>query len=251
MADYIEKPAKDDDVKPAKDLQVSRAMSPAVDAVPEEWIMSERGRAAVEMAVANRSSKYKLYATLPIICRGQACPYAEACFLLDRDMAPVNERCPIEIATAMDMFQSFCAELDVQEGQYVDLTLVRDLVDLEIQLSRADRLLAMESSVVQNVAVGVTDKGHVITRPEIHKVIDIKDKLLRRRMEILQLLSATRKDKANNDALKMDPSMWAAELMARKKALDEQHERAERELAIDVEAKTINTDDDARKSHRE
>ena len=214
------------------------------DIVPQEWRLSERGQAAVEMAAANRASRYKLYSTLPIICRGRACPYAESCFLIKSDMAPDGDRCPLEIAQAVDMFQSFCAELEVQEDCYVDLALVRDLVDIEVQLSRADRIMSSDGEVVQNVAVGVTNKGQIVTRPEIHKVIDIKDKLLRRRMEILQLLNATRKDKAADEAAsRMDPSMWVADLIERKKQIDAERETAERELTIDGTSRHIGEDE--------
>lgn len=228
-----------------KEIKKSESVQSLREAVPEEWVLSERGQTAVEMAMTSRNSKYKLYATLPIICRAAACPYAEACFLLDKGMAPEGDRCPLEIATAVDMFHAFCDELDVEEGQYVDLTLVRDLVDIEMQLSRADRVLVTEGEVIQNVAVGVTEKGQVITRPEVHKVLSIKDKLLRRRMEILQLLNATRKDKADNDSSRMDPSVWAAELMARKHALEMEQQKAEKELTIDVAARNVETVEDS------
>lgn len=187
-----------------------------IPAVPDAWQMSEKGRRAVEQAAERRALKHGFYAHIPIICRGERCPYRDTCFLIENDMAPEGERCPLEIAEVQDLFAAYVSQLNIDPENVVDLSLVKELVDLEVSIVRCDNKLASDGDFIQEVPVGVTPKGMVITKPELHLAVEYKDRLLERRHRILQLLNATRKDKvANKFTVEIDPSSRAAEIMAR------------------------------------
>lgn len=191
-----------------------------LDAIPKEWRLTEKGKKAVLSALQEREKKYKYLSSLPIICKGKRCAFGETCYLLKSGEAPEGERCPLEIAASVDLFYSLCKELDVKEEDFVDATLIKQLIDIEIQLLRADRLLASDGNVIQHSVVAVNEKGEPIWRPDVHKAIELKDRLMKRKHEVLTLLNATRKDKAEQKIASLDPSVLAAELVARKKALE-------------------------------
>ena len=186
--------------------------------------LSAKGRQALSVATAMRNTKHALYARAPMVCKGVDCPSYATCPLAQYDLTPEGERCPVEISALVDMFEKYCEELRVKEDDFVDMTLVRELVAIDVQLDRAADRLAAED-FIQEVNVGVTESGRAIKKPEIHKAFEVQEKLMKRRHEILQLLNSTRKDKAGSKVtLAVDPSVQAAQLIARKRALDAQKE---------------------------
>jgi hypothetical protein len=193
-----------DDLMPIKGAQM-----------PMEWQFSSKGREALQIATRMAAVKHGLYASIPMICKNHACPYAGTCPLVAIDMAPEKERCPLEVSKILKRFEQYSAELDIDEDNIVDMTLVKDLIDIDIQLIRADNKLAVDADFIQDVIITVTEHGDEITAPQIHKAVEYKDKLLKKRHDILQLLHSTRKDKAGDKlTIQLDPSTYAAQLMA-------------------------------------
>lgn len=193
------------------------SLVPARDTLPAEWKISDKGMAAVNLAARMASTKHGLYASIPMLCKAEACPYADVCPLVSIDMAPLGERCPLEIARILKKFDDYTEDLriDPTNGSVIDLTLVKDLIDLDIQIIRADNKLAIDGDFIQDVVVGISEAtGEAITTPAIHKAVEYKDKLLKKRHEVLRLLHSTRQDKAGDKlTVTLDPSTYAAQLM--------------------------------------
>lgn len=184
---------------------------------PTGWMKNPEAVEALNIARRLRKTTHGLYASVPIICKAEGCPYAESCELQQMGIAPYGEKCPIEIAAMEDLFSKYCKELGIDpmdETQTVDAMQVRDLVDTDIQILRCDHKLAIDADIIIENVIGVTEKKEPVTRKELHPVTEYKDKLINRRNKILQMLNATRKDKAGNVLqLKVDPSERAAEMM--------------------------------------
>lgn len=205
-----------------KDLPVIKSESiqsliPKQDAMPAEWKLSNTGMKAVNVAMAMAATKHGLYASIPMLCKADECPYAEVCPLITMDLAPKAERCPLEIARIIQKYEDYTRELhiDTEKGNIIDLTLIKDLIDLDIQITRADNKLAIDGDFIQDNVVGISEHtGEAITTPAIHKAVEYKDKLLKKRHDVLQLLHSTRKDKAGDKiTVTLDPSTYAARLM--------------------------------------
>lgn len=183
--------------------------------MPMEWQFSDKGNQALVIARQMANIKHGLYASIPMLCKGEACPYAGTCPLLAMNLAPEKERCPLEVSKIMKRFEQYSSELDIDEDNIVDMTLIKDLIDIDIQLIRADNKLAVDADFIQDVIITITEHGDEITQPQIHKAVDYKDKLLKKRHDILGLLHSTRKDKAGDKlTITLDPSTYAAQLMA-------------------------------------
>ena len=191
---------------------------------PAGWKTNEQGMEAVRIAQAMATSKSGLYANIPIVCKGSKCPYNETCSMvsvgIDVD-ALIGQRCPVEIAEIMQRFNWYIGHLGVESDNIVDLSMVKELVDIDIMLERASKRMAQEGDFIEMVAVGVSESGDPIRRPEIRKSVDFKERMQKRKNDLLTLLNSTRKDKAGSKlTIEMDPSTYAASLMEKKRQLD-------------------------------
>ena len=71
------------------------------------------------------------------------------------------------------------------------------------------------------VEVGTDAKGRAIRRPEVHGALLIKEKMQKRKNEILRLLNSTRQDQARMGMDLKDLSVIASKIMETAKKLDE------------------------------
>ncbi|OXB94782.1 hypothetical protein [Parageobacillus galactosidasius] len=183
------------------------------------WTRNPKAVEAIEIARRLRKTKHGLYASVPIICKGQGCPYAHSCPLVEMDKAPYGEKCPIEIAALEDLFHRYCEHFGIdpdnpKPSDTVDLMMIKDLVDADIALLRCDNKMAWDADYIIHNTVGMTEEGERITKQELHPLTEYKEKLIARKNKTFQLLNSTRKDK---EGMKLtvthDPSERAAEML--------------------------------------
>jgi hypothetical protein len=183
--------------------------------MPKAWKLSERGREAIQLAVGMSHTKHGLYASIPMLCKADACPYAAVCPLVEMQKAPEGERCPLEIAMILKKYDEYSDEFGIDESNVVDMSLVKDLIDYDIQLFRAENKIAVQGDFVEDVVVTVTEGGEAITAPQLSKATEYKDKVMTKRFKILELMNSTRKDKAGDKlTISLDPSSYASQLMS-------------------------------------
>lgn len=185
--------------------------------IAEVWGIDDGSSKGVTKASLMSNVKHGILAQVPMICRGHKCPYVNTCYLKPEER-PKQGRCPIEIATILSLFEKYTTHLEITDEDIVDLTLVKELIDLDIQLLRADHYMAARPEFVEEVPVFVTEDGRAFTKPEISRAVEYKEKLRKERHRILQLLNSTRKDKEGGRKGK-DPSSMAADILAKAKEL--------------------------------
>lgn len=204
--------------------------------LPRDWKIDKNGATALLTAGMMSQNQYAMYASIPIVCKGKDCPYMATCGMdaagIDVNQL-VGQRCPTEIQFIINKFEKYKTELGIDPEAEIDLSLVKELVDCDVMIKRADNKMAQEGDFVEEMAVSINMKGQVIKRHELTKSVDLKDRMLKKRHEILQLLNSTRKDKAGSKlTISMDPSSYAAMLFEKKKA-----EEAEKSVEADYEVK--------------
>jgi len=185
--------------------------------IAEVWGIDEQATQGISKANRLVNLKHGLMAQVPIVCHGSRCPYSATCYL-EPEQRPERGRCPIEIATILSLFDRYCEHLEIDQEDIVDLTLVKELIDLDVQLMRADHYMAARPEFVEEIPVFVTDDGIAFTRPEVSKAVEYKERIRKERHRILQLLNSTRKDK-DGGKVKKDPSSMAADILARAREL--------------------------------
>lgn len=181
------------------------------------WTKNEKAVQAIEVAKRMRSTKHGLYASVPILCKSDACPYAGSCPLMKMDLAPHGEKCPIEIAAIEDLFYRYTDEFSIDpedRRNTVDLMMVKELVDIDVSLLRCDNKMAVDADFIIENAIGVSEDGQAITKQELHPLADYKEKLRNQKYKTYNLLNATRKDKEGTKlTVTLDPAQRAAEMI--------------------------------------
>lgn len=189
------------------------------------WTENPEAVKAIEVARRLRATKHGMYASIPIICKAEACPYAEQCELFQMGMAPYGEKCPVEIAAIEDLFRRYCSDLNVDPEdptQQVDAIMVKELVDIDVSMLRCDKKMAISADFILDQVVGMTDDGDAVVRQELHPLTEYKEKLRTQKYKTLNLLNSTRKDKqGSNLNVTFDPSERAAQMLKIKEEMKE------------------------------
>lgn len=197
--------------------------------LPVQWTFNNAAMEAVQkMNTASKATgKHGIIASIPIICRGNKCPYVETCPMkaLEINVDELNgQRCPVEVSTIMRKFEEYIDyfNIDLDSVDHVVIGLIKELIDYEIQIERADNIMAKQGDFLEEVVVGISADGKPIKNKEIAKPVDYKERATKKKHDILQLLNSTPKDKAGQKLnITMDPSTYAAQLLAKAKDLQD------------------------------
>ena len=163
------------------------------------WGYSNTGIEAKRAAMSMLSTKTGMYARIPLMCKGDGCPYAETCKLVQFNLAPLGEPCPVEVAQIEARLAGYEKDFDFDACSFTDKVLISDLINHDIMLERCKALLTKEGTLVQDVFAGVSEDGEVYYRPEVSKNWEAFERIQKKRNEIYDLMMATRKNKKGTE----------------------------------------------------
>lgn len=159
------------------------------------WGHSAVGLEGKKAAMAMLATKTGMYAKIPLICKGETCPYAENCPLLPYDLAPCSEYCPIETAQIELRAVRYAEDFELESASFTDRVLVNEIVSMDIMLERCKALMAKEGTPVIEIVAGIAESGDEIRQPAVSKAWEAYEKISKRRNDAYQLMMATRRDK--------------------------------------------------------
>lgn len=161
------------------------------------WNLDSKGVNAVKAAMSMLSTKTGMYARIPLYCKGDCCPYADTCQILQYGIQPEGQACPVEIAQIQTRYYEYAKEFELEsdETSFTDKNLVSELITLEIYMERCKGLMAKEGNPIQQIVAGITERGEEILQPVVSKAWDAYKDLSKKRDSNYQLLMSTRKDK--------------------------------------------------------
>jgi hypothetical protein len=145
--------------------------------------------------------------------------------MVDPSQRTFGSRCLMEISAIITRYNQWCKHFDIEtdgetiaDKDLVDATLIKDLVNIEVQIIRAENKIALNGDFMAETILEIDKKcnvykGNVIT-PESEFLMTLQDK----KIKILNQLNATRKDKANNK-MKESPSDEAIRIFQQMKEL--------------------------------
>jgi hypothetical protein len=145
-------------------------------------------------------------------CESTRCIFADTCPLLKQNLAPKGNPCPIEMSMVSEFTAEYMEQLDVHPENLVEVSMIRDLVDQEVQYLRKTKLLAKEHFVQENV-IGVDDEGNPILKKELHLAVELEDKLHKRRKDLRNQLLATREAKAKAGQMQADSAQAISDIL--------------------------------------
>lgn len=216
-------------------LKEQKTQEDLLKTVPSTWKMSSKGLDAVKKSVALYNTEFGLYASIPMICKGDECIYATMFPHLHEGLSESGERCPVEVAFILSKYDAYTKELEIEKEDAVDMSILRDIIDYDIQIMRAENKMANDGDFVKDVIVSVNENGAPIMQEQITKAAEYKDKIQTKRNKSLEMLNSTRKDKAGTKlSVVMDPSTYAKSLLAANQNVSIEGNFEELEIIDDV-----------------
>ena len=200
-------------------------------------------------------------AAIPLYCGGAAvCPFSARCpFLkLDRErrrkdpnsdlITPIGRSCLVEVNLLNEWTRLYIQEYDIQEENFTEFMMVRELAEIELMLWRLNNNLAKpeHATLVQDTVVGIDREGNPLRRQEVTALFEAKERLQNRKSRLIKLMVGDRQEKYKKEAaLKMksedDPSISSARLrgqidnlLSKARILDMQLKEAEGKV-VDAE----------------
>lgn len=180
------------------------------DYLPAGWDQKKKDKVA-ELTSPSRTKK-AMFSSIPIVCRGDKCVYAEVCPLLKENVAPVGYACPIESKLVANTMGAYIEQFDIEDDNFIELSMVREMVDLEVQYMRQNKMLSMEHFIQENV-VGIDADGDPILRKELHIAAELGEKLHKRRQTLFKSFLATRESRLKAGLAAIDPATLTAGLI--------------------------------------
>lgn len=164
------------------------------------WGHSELGIEAMS-AMKEMRGRYKngLFAKIPIRCKTYDCPYAESCILLENELAPEGEFCPVETYEIEERIIGYDEDFDLETASFTDRCIVTEIITCDIMMERCKALMSKEGVPVIEMVAGISAKGDTYTAPAISKYWEAYEKAHERRSKSYDLMMATRKNKKNHE----------------------------------------------------
>ena len=189
---------------------------------PDHW-NDEQINKAIEL-VRPQKTRTAMFSSIPMNCEAEKCVYASTCPLLKENVAPKNNPCPIEMSMVSQFTTEYLEQLDVNPNNLVEVSMVRDLVDQEVQYMRKTKLLAKEHFIQENV-IGIDQDGKPILKKELHLAVELEDKLHKRRKDLRNQLLATREAKARVGQVQLDTAQAISDIINKVQSLENQREK--------------------------
>jgi hypothetical protein len=189
---------------------------------PDHW-NEEQVNKAIEL-VRPQKTRTAMFSSIPMNCEAEKCVYASTCPLLKENVAPKNNPCPIEMSMVSQFTTEYLDQLDVNPNNLVEVSMVRDLVDQEVQYMRKTKLLAKEHFIQENV-IGVDQDGQPILKKELHLAVELEDKLHKRRKDLRNQLLATREANAKVGQVQLDTAQAISDIINKVQSIENQREK--------------------------
>lgn len=149
-------------------------------------------------------------AVIPLICGGaKICPVAQSCPFVQlekerkaadataKSPVPLGKQCQVEKNLLNEWTRIYIREYSIDEGNFTDFQMVRELSEIEVMLWRLNNNLAKPENAMmtQETVVGVSKQGDALVRQEISSIFEAKERLLTRKMKLIKLLVGDRQEK--------------------------------------------------------
>jgi hypothetical protein len=189
---------------------------------PDHWPDDQKEK-AVDL-IRPQKTRSAMFSSIPMNCEAERCIFASTCPLMKENLAPKNKPCPIEMSMVAQFTAEYLEQLDVNPNNLVEVSMVRDLVDQEVQYLRKTKLLAKEHFIQENI-IGIDRDGQPILKKELHLAVELEDKLHKRRKDLRNQLLATREAKAKVGQVQLDTAQAISDIIGRVQAVESQREK--------------------------
>jgi hypothetical protein len=157
-----------------------------------------------------------------MICTGNQCQVKEMCPFWKNDVAPIGEECLLEKNLIREWVERYIDEFNVDITRTTELQLVSELAEIAVYERRINSYISINSPMLlQEVVAGVDQAGNAYYNLDIAKAFEIKDRLKKQRMKILDAMLATRDRKAKLVVAAASATSNLSELSSLKKRIND------------------------------
>ena len=189
---------------------------------PEEWSDEDKSK-AVEL-IRPQKTRTTMFSSIPMNCEAAKCIFASTCPLHKENLAPKGNPCPIEMSMVAQFTAEYMDQLEVHPENLVEVSMIRDLVDQEVQYLRKTKLLAKEHFIQENI-IGIDHDGNPIMKKELHLAVELEDRLHKRRKDLRNQLLATREAKAKAGQTQIDSAQAISDILYKVQAVQIEKEK--------------------------
>ena len=190
---------------------------------PEQWSEEQKDKALD--IIRPQKTRTTMFASIPMRCEATKCIFAGTCPLLKENLAPLGDPCPIEMSMVSQFTYEYMDQLEVSPDNLVEVSMVRDLVDQEVQYIRKSKLLAKEHFVQENIIGIDSNTGEPILRKELHLAVELEDRLHKRRKDLRNQLLATREARAKAGQTQLDTAQAISDIIDKVQSLENEREK--------------------------
>ena len=134
-------------------------------------------------------------AAVPLTCSGNSCAFKNTCPFYQINKAPIGRPCLVESQLIEYWTAEYLDEFDVNPNKITEMHMVSELAELNIYEMRITKYIAENhQTLLQEVVTGIDSAGNIITNLDISKSFDLKERIKKQRMKVLEALMATRKE---------------------------------------------------------
>jgi len=141
--------------------------------------------------------KHGVSAVIPMICGGPKCPN-KLCVFHDGKNWPLAKQCIYEVRMVQALTRSYIEDLDVQPDSPTEMVLVNKLVECDVIDFRANLGLSggNDEQAASLLCVTSIDDGDKVTESiSLHPLLDAKSRAHRDRMQVLDAMATTRRER--------------------------------------------------------
>ena len=189
---------------------------------PEEWSDEDKSK-AVEL-IRPQKTRTTMFSSIPMNCEAAKCIFASTCPLHKENLAPKGNPCPIEMSMVAQFTAEYMEQLEVHSENLVEVSMIRDLVDQEVQYLRKTKLLAKEHFIQENI-IGIDHDCNPIMKKELHLAVELEDRLHKRRKDLRNQLLATREAKAKAGQTQIDSAQAISDILYKVQAVQIEKEK--------------------------
>ncbi len=133
---------------------------------------------------------------VPIRCTGDTCPFKVSCPYMAIGKPPLMKPCLVESQLIHYWTEQYIDEFNVDPANITELHMVSELAEFNVYEMRVTKYLAENHpTLLQDIVVGVDANGNVIENQDVSKAFELKDRIKKNRMKVLEALMATRKER--------------------------------------------------------
>lgn len=139
--------------------------------------------------------------SLVMLCDKAKCPYKDKCPVYGSTACPEGRECLHENKILSVTMDNYLTSLEVNLDNYPEMVMINQLVEYELIEYRCNAILSNSHRDMKMRSIaGVDADGNVIYKEEISHALQIKMMAYKNKIQLLQELTATRKEKYKKQA---------------------------------------------------